>query len=154
MTRRMGMAVISLAGLFIGIYLTLYHYGIIGTLACGVTSCETVQTSRYSMFLGVPVATWGAGYYVLMLAITMARVQPTLEDSAGLTLATLVLATWGMVFTGWLNYLEGFVIHAWCEWCLASAALVLLLFVLALLEWRDYRRAGVVDLTVDENIAD
>ena len=57
MTRRMWMAVISLAGLFIGIYLTLYHYGIVGTLACGVSSCETVQTSRYAMFLGVPVAT-------------------------------------------------------------------------------------------------
>lgn len=154
MTRRMWMAVISLAGLFIGIYLTLYHYGVIGTLACGVGSCETVQTSRYSVFLGVPVATWGAGFYVLMLAITLARVQPTFEDSAGLTLATLALATWGVVFTAWLNYLEGFVIHAWCEWCLASAGLVLLLFVLALLEWRDYRRAGVVDLSGGENIAD
>lgn len=154
MTRRMWMAVISLAGLFIGIYLTLYHYGIVGTLACGVSSCETVQTSRYAMFLGVPVATWGAGFYVLMLAVTLARIQPAFESSAGLTLATIVLATWGFVFTGWLNYLEGFVIHAWCEWCLGSAALVLLLFVLAALEWRDYRRSGEVDLSGTENIAD
>ena len=154
MTRRMAMAVISLGGLFIGIYLTMYHYGIIGTLACGVGSCETVQTSRYSMFLGVPVATWGCGYYVLMLAVTMARIQPRFEDSAGLTLATIVLATWGLIFTAWLNYLEGFVIHAWCEWCLASAGLVVLLFILALLEWRDYRRSAVVNLTEPGNIAD
>ena len=154
MTRRMWMAVISLAGLFIGIYLTMYHYGIVGTLACGISSCETVQTSRYAMFLGVPVATWGAGYYVLMLALSMARIQPRLEESAGLTLAAVVLATWGLIFTAWLNYLEGFVIHAWCLWCLASAALVLLLFVLALLDWRDYRRVGVVDLTGSGNIAD
>lgn len=154
MTRRMLMALISLAGLFIGIYLTLFHYGIIGTLACGVGSCEQVQTSRYAMFLGVPVATWGAGYYVLMLAITLARIQPTFESSPGLTLATLVLATWGLIFTAWLNYLEGFVIHAWCEWCLGSAALVLLLFVLAVLEWRDFRRSGAVDLSEPENIRD
>ena len=106
------------------------------------------------MFLGVPVATWGAGYYVLMLAVTMARIQPRFEDSAGLTLGTAVLATWGLIFTAWLNYLEGFVIHAWCQWCLASAALVLLLFVLSLFEWREYRRAGVVDLTGGGNIAD
>jgi uncharacterized membrane protein len=38
---------------------------------------------------------------------------------------------------GGLNYLEAFVIHAWCEWCLGSATLVLILFVLALLDWRD-----------------
>ena len=154
MTRRMWMAVISLAGLFIGIYLTLFHYGIIGTLACGVSSCEAVQTSRYAVFLGVPVATWGAGFYVLMLAVTLARVQPRFEDSGGLALGTLVLTTWGLIFTAWLSYLEEFVIHAWCQWCIGSAALVLLLFILAVLEWRDYRRAGVVDLTGGENIAD
>lgn len=154
MTRRMWMALISLAGLFIGIYLTLYHYGIIGTLACGASSCETVQTSRYAMFLGVPVATWGAGFYVLMLVISLARIQPAFEDSGGLALATLALAAWGVIFTGWLNYLEGFVIHAWCEWCLGSASLVLLLFILAVLEWRDYRSSGAVDLSGGENIAD
>jgi uncharacterized membrane protein len=154
MTRRMWIAVISLAGLFIGIYLTLYHYGMIGTLVCGVSSCEQVQTSRWAMFLGVPIATWGAAYYALMLIVSMARIQPRFEDSAGLTLATFVLACWGMIFSAWLNYLEAFVIHAWCEWCLTSTALVLLMFALAFLEWRDYRRAGVVDLEGAENIAD
>ena len=154
MTRRMWIAVLSLAGLFIGIYLTLYHYGMIGTLACGVSSCEKVQTSRWAMFLGVPIATWGAAYYALMLAVSMARIQPRFEESAGLTLATFVLAGWGLIFSAWLNYLEAFVIHAWCEWCLSSTALVLLLFALAFLEWRDYRRAGVVDLEGAENIAD
>jgi uncharacterized membrane protein len=42
-----------------------------------------------------------------------------------------------VLFTAWLNYLEGFVIHAWCEWCLGSAAMVLLLFVLAVVDWRE-----------------
>ena len=41
-----------------------------------------------------------------------------------------------MLFTAWLNYLEAFVIHAWCEWCLGSAAMVLILFVLAVVDWR------------------
>ena len=34
---------------------------------------------------------------------------------------------------------EAFVIHAWCEWCLFSAGMVLLLLLLAVL---DYREAG------------
>ncbi|HXT14410.1 MAG TPA: vitamin K epoxide reductase family protein [Gemmatimonadaceae bacterium] len=142
MTKRMWMALISVAGLLLGIYLTLYKFGFIGTLACGVTSCETVQTSRWSVFLGLPVATWGAGFYATMLILTIAGLQERYVDSRGLALAMMVLTGWGVLFTAWLNYLEGFVIHAWCEWCLGSAAMVLLLFVLSVLDFRELREVG------------
>ncbi|HXD47708.1 MAG TPA: vitamin K epoxide reductase family protein [Gemmatimonadaceae bacterium] len=142
MTRRMWMALLSLAGLFLGAYLTLYKIGIIGTLACGVTSCETVQTSRWSVFLGVPVATWGVGFYALMLALVLAGLQPRFAESRPLATTVLALASWGVLFTAWLNYLEAFVIHAWCEWCLGSAAMVVVLFLLALVDWRDTRAAA------------
>lgn len=140
MSRRMWMALLSLAGLFLGAYLTLYKFGVIGTLACGVSSCETVQTSKWSVFLGLPVATWGAGFYAVMLALLLAGLQPRFAESRGLSFAVLALATWGVLFTGWLNYLEAFVIHAWCEWCLGSAAMVALLFLLALVDWRETLR--------------
>jgi uncharacterized membrane protein len=139
MTKRMWMALISLAGLFLGVYLTMYKFGVIGTLACNVGSCEQVQTSRWSVFLGLPVATWGVGFYVLMLGLSIAGMQPRFLDSRRLSLGILVLAGWGVLFTAWLNYLEGFVIHAWCEWCLGSAAMVLLLFALAIMDWRETR---------------
>jgi len=136
MTKRQWMALISLAGLFLGAYLTLYKFGVIGQLACNVGSCEKVQTSRWSVFLGLPVATWGVGFYVLMLTLSIAGLQPRFEDSRRLSLVMMLLAGWGVLFTAWLNYLEAFVIHAWCEWCLGSAAMVLLLFILAWLDWR------------------
>lgn len=131
------MALVSLAGLFLGAYLTLYHYGMIGTLACGVSSCETVQTSRWSMFLGVPVATWGAGFYAMMLVLCFVGMQERYADSLGRSKIVLALTGWGALFTAWLNYLEGFVIHAWCEWCLGSASMVLVLFILAVLDYRE-----------------
>jgi uncharacterized membrane protein len=137
----MWMALISLLGLFLGAYLTLYKFGFIGTLVCGVSSCEQVQTSRWSVFLGLPVATWGLGFYALMLALAMAGMQERFAESRGLSLTMVILAGWGALFTGWLNYLEAFVIHAWCEWCLFSAGMVLVLFVLAAL---DYREASTV----------
>jgi uncharacterized membrane protein len=140
MTKRMWMALISLAGLFLGVYLTMYKFGIIGSLACNVGSCEQVQTSRWSVFLGLPVATWGVGFYVLMLALAIAGLQPRFMDSRRLSLAMLLLTGWGVVFTAWLNYLEAFVIHAWCEWCLGSAGMVLVLFVLALMDWRETKQ--------------
>jgi uncharacterized membrane protein len=137
MTKRMWMALISLAGLFLGAYLTMYKFGVIGSLVCNVGSCEQVQTSRWSVFLGVPVATWGVGFYLLMLVLSVASLQPRFLDSRRLSLVMLLLAGWGVSFTAWLNYLEGFVIHAWCEWCLGSAAMVLVLFVLAVMDWRE-----------------
>jgi uncharacterized membrane protein len=143
MSKRMWMALISLLGLFLGAYLTLYKFGFIGTLACGVSSCEQVQTSRWSVFLGLPVATWGLGFYALMLVLAIVGLQERYADSRGLSLILLLLAGWGALFTGWLNYLEAFVIHAWCEWCLFSAGMVLILFVLAALDYRDTR--GLVD---------
>jgi uncharacterized membrane protein len=75
MTKRKLMALISMAGVFLGVYLTLYKFGVIGTLVCNVGSCEKVQSSRYSVFLGLPVATWGIGFYLLMLALSMAWLQ-------------------------------------------------------------------------------
>lgn len=142
MNRRMSMALVSLAGLFLGAYLTLYKFGLIGTLVCGVSSCEKVQTSRWSEFLGLPVATWGAGFYVSMLALSIASLQDRFAESGRLLLAMVLLAGWGVLFTAWLNYIEAFVIHAWCEWCLGSAAMVLVLFVLATLEWRERRTSA------------
>jgi uncharacterized membrane protein len=145
MTKRKWMALISLAGLFVGAYLTLYKVGVIGSLVCNVGSCEKVQTSRWSMFLGVPVATWGVGFYVLTLALSIAGLQERYADSRQLSLVMLLLTAWGVLFTAWLNYLEAFVIHAWCEWCLGSAAMVLLLFILAYLDWREPREGFETD---------
>jgi len=136
---RKSMALISLLGLILGVYLSLYKFGYIGTLSCSVGSCETVQTSRWSVLLGLPVATWGVGFYAVMLALAITGLQPRFEDSLQLSLAVLVLAGWGVVFTAWLNYLEGFVIHAWCEFCLFSAGCVGLLFVLAVIDYRRCR---------------
>ena len=130
------MAVISLLGLFLGAYLTLYKFGYVGSLVCNVSSCEQVQTSRWSIFLGVPVATWGLGFYVVMLALSLVGLREGFEGSRPLSLALLVVSGVGLLFTAWLNYLEAFVINAWCEWCIASALMVVALFSLALADWR------------------
>jgi uncharacterized membrane protein len=139
MTKRMSMAIIALVGLMIGIYLTLYKFGIIGALSCSVGSCEKVQTSKWATFLGLPVATWGVGFYASVLALAFAGIQPRFAESRGLATAMLALTAWGVVFSSWLTYLEWRVINAWCQWCIVSAALVAVLFLLALFDWREQR---------------
>lgn len=139
MTRRMLTALIALVGVFVSLYLTLYKLGVIGTLACGTGSCETVQLSRWGDFLGLPVAAWGVGFYVVVLVLAVAGLQDRFADSRPIALALLVVTGWGVLFSGWLTYLELAVIRAICRWCVFSAALTVVLFVLASVDWKQER---------------
>ena len=126
------MALVALIGVFLSLYLTMFKLGYIGTLACGSGSCETVQLSKWGDFLGVPVAAWGVGYYAIVLGLAFAGVQVRYESSARLTNWLVYVTGAGLLFSLWLTYLELFVIHALCRWCLGSAAITLVLFGLAL----------------------
>jgi uncharacterized membrane protein len=147
MTRRMLTALVALVGLFVALYLAMYKMGLIGTLACGAGGCETVQLSRWAMFLGLPVATWGVGYYALVLVLAMASLQDRWAESRGLALALLIVTGWGVLFSLWLTYLELFVINAICRWCVVSAALAVILFALVLWDWTANRRISVDSLS-------
>jgi uncharacterized membrane protein len=133
-------ALIALVGVFVAAYLALYKAGVIGTLACGTGGCETVQLSKWSIFLGYSVAAWGVGYYVAVLLVALAQLQGHWAQSRALSLTMLLLTGWGVLFTAWLTYLELFVIHAICRWCVGSAVIVVLLFVLAVIDYRATRR--------------
>ena len=140
----MWLAVLALLGAFIAAYLTLYHYGYIGTLVCagGAKGCETVQLSRWSRLLGLPVATWGLGYYLTVLGLTIVGMQDRFAESRGFATLLLVLTGWGAAFSAWLTYLEAGPIGAWCQWCVGSAVVASLLFVVALMDWRQSRAEG------------
>jgi uncharacterized membrane protein len=133
-------ALLALVGLFVALYLAMYKMGLIGTLACGTGGCETVQLSRWAVFLGLPVASWGVGYYALVLVLAVAGLQDRWADSRGLSLAALIVTGWGVLFSTWLTYLELFVINAICRWCVVSAVIALLLFALVLWDWRSQKR--------------
>jgi uncharacterized membrane protein len=137
MNKRTLVALGALAGVFVALYLTLYKLGYIGTLACAVGSCETVQTSRWAVFLGFPVGGWGVGYYIVVLALGLAGLTPRLADSVPLSRVLVGLTTFGLLFSLWLTYLELFVIHAICMWCVGSAIIAALLCVLSWLDLRD-----------------
>lgn len=132
MTRhRQAIAFLSLAGLFVALYLWLYKAGVIGSLTCGTDGCEVVQTSRYAVFLGLPVALHGVVGYALLLAVSLAGLQPRWRDRPGPTLGLVALATVGVLFTAYLNYLALFRIHALCRWCVASAVIMTAIWVIA-----------------------
>ncbi len=138
----MGIALASLAGVFVSAYLWLYKLGVIGTLSCGAGGCATVQLSPYSVFLGVDVPLIGLAGYLGLLALGLLAVHPRFVAERWPVRTLMVLSAIGVVFALYLTYLELFVIHAICRWCVVSAVLITLVFVLSLLEDRRMRRAA------------
>jgi uncharacterized membrane protein len=148
MNKRMLVALVALAGVFVALYLTLYKLGYIGTLACAVGSCETVQTSKWATFLGFPVGAWGVAYYLAVLGLALIGLTARYADSRQLSDVLLGVTGFGLLFSLWLTYLELFVIHAICQWCVVSAILATILFVLSWLDRRDL--SALLDDDVEE----
>lgn len=139
MTRRMAIALLSLAGVFVAAYMWMYKLGLIGTIACGSGGCETVQLSPQARFLGVEVALIGLLGYLALLALAMISLQPRFAAGGWPVRALAWLSGGAVAFTLYLTGLELFVIHAICRWCVGSAVIIVLVFVLSVLEARRAR---------------
>jgi uncharacterized membrane protein len=136
MKTRMGIALLAMGGVVLAIYLSLYKLGMITELTCAVGSCETVQLSEWATFLGLPVAVWGVGAYLAVLALALIGLQPAFAESRAISWLLVGLNAWNVLFSGWLTYLELYVIDAICMWCVVSAVLMLAIFVLSLVDLR------------------
>jgi uncharacterized membrane protein len=118
-TLRVVVAVLALAGAGIAAYLTYAKYAD-APIACATGGCETVQSSEYAEVLGLPVPVLGLLGYLAILATAF---------SAGETarLAGAALALGGLVFSVYLVVVQIVAIGAFCQWCLASDIVMLLL---------------------------
>ena len=136
----MVIAAVALVGLFPAMYLWLYKLGVVGTLSCKIGGCEKVNTSPWAILLGQPVALWGVAYYVLLFAVALAGTSERFAADRRVPIALVTLTGWGVLFSGYLTYLEAAVIHAWCQWCVVSAILVCIMFALSVVEVRAGRK--------------
>lgn len=126
--------VLILLGIGIAGYLTYVKLVGLEPVCGGLGDCESVQSSRYSVLLGVPVAVWGLLSYLALLVIFFVK-RSNWRDLGNLARQGFFLVTLiGVVFSAYLTYLEIFVIHAICPWCVASAVVMTILFVLALID--------------------
>jgi uncharacterized membrane protein len=143
MTRRMIVAMLALAGIFVALYLLLYKIGVIGELTCSIGSCETVNTSKWATFLGLPVAGWGVAWYVGTFVLALVSTDARFADSAIVSLVMLGNAAIGWVFSMYLTWLELFRIHAICQWCVISAIIVTIIFIVCIADYRESTRGSL-----------
>jgi uncharacterized membrane protein len=116
-------ALISAAGLAEATYLTVINLTGETAVCGGSASCFEVLGSKYAKIAGIPVASLGAMAY--FSAFTFATFA-----AFGYRRARLLLAlTIGAMFlvTLWLLFVQAFLLHAFCRYCLFSAAMIFLL---------------------------
>lgn len=124
----------ALVGLADSIYLTVKHLTAEPVPCSLISGCETVLTSSYAEIAGIPLAAFGAVAYFVAFSLA-------LLGAFGNRTAWFLfwIASIGMAgFTLWLLYLQAFVIGAFCQFCLLSAATSITLFLLAMFSkfWR------------------
>lgn len=122
-------AIIALFGLADGIYLTVEH--VTGRTAQCIASsgCQDVLSSKYAAMGPIPLASLGALAYfsafstALLAAFGYAKCRSLFALLVGIMFAT----------TLWLLYLQAFVLHAFCDYCLFSAGVTTALTLIAIL---------------------
>ncbi len=120
--------ILSVLGVALSLYLTYIHFSDSRAAFCAAGSdCDTVRESGFSTFLGIPVAALGVIGYSAIFVFTLVSMA---KRTKWLVLYVLSLA--GFVFSAYLTYLEFFVIKAICMYCIISAALMTVIFLILL----------------------
>ncbi len=121
-------AIVALAGLADAVYLTIHHYTA-EAVPCGLEfDCEAVLNSRFADISGIPLAAFGVAAYLaaFSLALLTALGKSLTWNLFG------IQATMMAVVSGYLIYVQHYYIHAWCQYCLISAATSFTLFLIFL----------------------
>jgi uncharacterized membrane protein len=116
----------SLAGLGISIYLTAVHYAGV-PLACpanGTINCEAVLSSRYAVIAATGVPTSAAGIVWFAVSLLLWTRRPGRIQ--------LAWSAIGLVTVLFLVYIEIVQLGVVCIWCSVAHALVLVIFLVAL----------------------
>lgn len=135
---------LTLPGMMVAFYLLLFHNGSL-VAACGSggwDDCGTVSgpDAPYSSVGPIPVALIGLiGYAVIFFVVWLADWWSWIDDN----LPELMVALTGLafLFSLGLTALELFVIHAICRYCVVSAVIATIMFVLAIVYLRSLAKA-------------
>ena len=152
--RPIATSVICLAGIGLAAFLTWGHYfdQAAITNSCpgrglgggSFIDCGAVTTSPESVILGIPVALYGLGYFVVMLALCLPRAWRS--PLALVARGRVVLSAVGMAFVLYLVSVEFLQVDRLCLYCTGVHLLQFILFMLVLTGLYDTGYAHAVTL--------
>lgn len=124
--RALAIALLAFLGMVDALYLSFKRNA--GPIPCHVTQgCNDVLTSKYSAVAGVPISWFGLAFYLTVFSIAVFAYF----DSPGLLNWIYWPTGVALLISGLLTGIQAFTLHAYCEYCLVSAALVTTIFLLA-----------------------
>ncbi len=112
---------VAAAGLLVSLLLVWKHYSNLDLPLCSASSCDAVLSSRWSVFMGIPLALWG----VLMYGILGILFTRYFKRSRGYQLS---IVTMGFIVSVYLFLVSVYVIGAICYYCSISLVIISTLF--------------------------
>ena len=130
-TRSAVIALLAFIGMVDALYLSIKRNA--GPIPCHVTrGCTDVLTSKYSEIAGIPLSWFGLGFYVVIFSLAIFKIFEDPKHPLTQPLSWIFyLSGAALVVSALLVGIQAFILRAFCEYCLLSAALVLTMFLLA-----------------------
>jgi uncharacterized membrane protein len=134
----------AVAGLAIGVYLTLEHYAK-APLVCstsGLVDCAPVLSSPYSVVPGtqIPITIPGMAWFLVSGALAFVGLRAAaraVPEPPRLRTWQLAWSGAGLLFVLYLVYAEIVQLHRICAWCTGVHLLTLVTFLVALVRWQE-----------------
>ena len=128
--RALLIAILAFLGMTDALFLSLERNA--GPIPCHITSgCNDVLTSRYSALSGIPISWFGLAFYVVVFSLAIYELMGTAK-----TLQWIFwLATPAVAISAGLVGIQSFILKSYCEYCLLSAILVSMIFLLSIRPW-------------------
>ena len=126
--RKFDLFIISLLiTIAIFIYLTVHHFSLklgLGTSSlCEISSkinCDATATSRFSEFLKIPIALWGAVFHIVLLGVVvfyrLGWVNPNNYLRFFIRFALVFAASMSIIMGG----ISSFIVQVYCPFCVLS----------------------------------
>ncbi len=124
--------VLALLGVLDSVYLLVYKLTGNNEMCLGNGGCHDVNFSPYSEIGGIPVSVFGIAAFLAIAGILLLELRLKIAKE-NVPLAIFGISLAGVAFTAYLTWLEIYVIHAICPFCVAAAVIIALIFILAII---------------------
>lgn len=122
--------ILAAIGFIDSLYLTYVKLSHQQVYCGGLGECETVNNSPYSEIGGIPIALLGMGAYLVIIIILFLEIRGDFWR-ANARLIVFGLSLIGILYSLYLTYIELAVLYAICPYCVLSAIVMLVLFVVS-----------------------
>jgi uncharacterized membrane protein len=124
--------ILASLGILDATYLLIYKITGNNAMCIGNGGCHNVNFSPYSEINGIPVSVFGITAFLAIAGIQFLEKRYKTARENG-PLAIFGISLGGVAFTAYLTWLEIYIIHSICPFCVASAIIITLIFILSII---------------------